>query len=162
MSRRIPTKIRVMITDDHPVVREGISAMLSREKDIEVVGEAAEKSRDGSRRLERNRIWRAVAWLVFAVFIAVGVISVAKFGKSLMVNQILDYTRGVDVVFSMIGVFASIIGLHEYGHLRAARMINLPARTIRTKYAFAVQPEGLACLRASWDGKRLLPIERWY
>ena len=41
MSQGTPAKIRVIITDDHPVVREGLSAMLSREKDIEVVAEAA-------------------------------------------------------------------------------------------------------------------------
>jgi DNA-binding NarL/FixJ family response regulator len=33
-------KIKVLIADDHPVVRAGLAAMLSREKDIEVVGEA--------------------------------------------------------------------------------------------------------------------------
>ncbi len=32
--------IKVLITDDHLVVREGLSAMLSREPDIQVVGEA--------------------------------------------------------------------------------------------------------------------------
>ena len=32
--------IKVMITDDHPVVREGLSAMLRKEQDIQVVGEA--------------------------------------------------------------------------------------------------------------------------
>ncbi|MBC7925527.1 MAG: response regulator transcription factor [Bryobacteraceae bacterium] len=32
--------IRVMIVDDHPVVREGLQAMLSAEPDIDVVGEA--------------------------------------------------------------------------------------------------------------------------
>jgi len=32
--------IRVLIADDHAVVREGLSAMLSKENDIQVVGEA--------------------------------------------------------------------------------------------------------------------------
>jgi DNA-binding NarL/FixJ family response regulator len=33
--------IRVLIVDDHPVVREGVRAMLSAEADIEVTGQAA-------------------------------------------------------------------------------------------------------------------------
>ncbi|MFC1904919.1 response regulator [Chloroflexota bacterium] len=40
MREQIPVKIRILIADDHPVVREGLSAMLSREQDIQVVGEA--------------------------------------------------------------------------------------------------------------------------
>jgi len=32
--------IKVLIVDDHPVVRDGISAMLARERDIKVVGDA--------------------------------------------------------------------------------------------------------------------------
>jgi DNA-binding NarL/FixJ family response regulator len=32
--------IKILITDDHPVVREGLNAMLSREVDFKVVGEA--------------------------------------------------------------------------------------------------------------------------
>jgi DNA-binding NarL/FixJ family response regulator len=33
--------IRVLIVDDHPIVREGVTAVLEREHDIEVVGTAA-------------------------------------------------------------------------------------------------------------------------
>jgi DNA-binding NarL/FixJ family response regulator len=35
------TAIRVLLADDHPVVREGLRGMLAAEADIEVVGEAA-------------------------------------------------------------------------------------------------------------------------
>ena len=35
------TSIRVLLADDHPVVREGLRGMLAAEPDIEVVGEAA-------------------------------------------------------------------------------------------------------------------------
>ena len=40
MSEPTPVRIRVLVADDHPVVREGLCSMLSREHDIEVVGEA--------------------------------------------------------------------------------------------------------------------------
>ena len=32
--------IRVLIVDDHPIVRDGVTAVLEREDDIDVVGEA--------------------------------------------------------------------------------------------------------------------------
>ncbi len=34
--------IRIVVVDDHPVVREGLVAMLSTEADFEVAGEAAD------------------------------------------------------------------------------------------------------------------------
>jgi DNA-binding NarL/FixJ family response regulator len=37
-----PAPIRVLIADDHPVVREGFSAIVDVEDDIEVVGQAAD------------------------------------------------------------------------------------------------------------------------
>jgi len=47
-----PAVIRVLIVDDHAVVRRGLSSFLSTEAEIEVVGEAA----DGKEALERLRI----------------------------------------------------------------------------------------------------------
>jgi two-component system response regulator NreC len=41
-------KIKVVIADDHAIVREGVRMILAKEKDIEVVGEAA----DGQQALE--------------------------------------------------------------------------------------------------------------
>jgi DNA-binding NarL/FixJ family response regulator len=38
----IPNRIRVLVADDHAVVRKGIAAVLSTEPGMEVVGEAAE------------------------------------------------------------------------------------------------------------------------
>ena len=37
----IDTPIRILIADDHPVVRDGLAAMLNTQPDFEVVGEAA-------------------------------------------------------------------------------------------------------------------------
>jgi NarL family two-component system response regulator LiaR len=45
----LPDKIRVLIADDHAVVRQGLSVFLGTQDDIEVVGEAA----DGQQAVER-------------------------------------------------------------------------------------------------------------
>ena len=47
----MPNKIRVLIADDHAVVRQGLSVFLGTQDDIEVVGEAA----DGEQAVERAR-----------------------------------------------------------------------------------------------------------
>ncbi|MGE5590642.1 MAG: response regulator [Bacillota bacterium] len=46
--------IRILVVDDHPVVREGIAAMLSRQSDLAVVGEAA----DGLEAVEQAQLLR--------------------------------------------------------------------------------------------------------
>ncbi len=48
------TKIRVVIADDHPIVRDGLRKLLSIEEDIDVVGEAA----DGQELLDNMDSWR--------------------------------------------------------------------------------------------------------
>jgi two-component system, NarL family, response regulator len=41
-STSVTTVLRVMIADDHPVIREGLVTILKSEKDIKVVAEAAD------------------------------------------------------------------------------------------------------------------------
>ena len=46
------TRIRVLIVDDHAILREGMRSLLALQKDIEVVGEAV----DGAAALSRVQI----------------------------------------------------------------------------------------------------------
>jgi len=36
-----PTPIRILVVDDHPVVRQGIEAVIATESDMSFIGEAA-------------------------------------------------------------------------------------------------------------------------
>jgi DNA-binding NarL/FixJ family response regulator len=47
-------KIRVLVVDDHPVLRDGVAAILENQTDMTMVGEA----RDGSEAIERFRALR--------------------------------------------------------------------------------------------------------
>lgn len=51
MKQSTQKKIRVLIADDHQVVREGLSAILKTKEDIEVIGEA----RDGVEAVEKAK-----------------------------------------------------------------------------------------------------------
>jgi two-component system NarL family response regulator len=42
MSAVLKTKIRVLLADDHPVVRDGLAAMVNQQADMEVVAEAGD------------------------------------------------------------------------------------------------------------------------
>jgi DNA-binding NarL/FixJ family response regulator len=48
------SKIRVLVVDDHPVLRDGVAAILENQTDMTMVGEA----RDGSEAIERCRALR--------------------------------------------------------------------------------------------------------
>ena len=41
LTERTNTQIRIVVTDDHPVVRDGLVAILSTQSDFAVVGDAA-------------------------------------------------------------------------------------------------------------------------
>jgi len=42
MSSKVPKPIRIVIADDHPIVRDGLRRLLETEKDFQVVGQAAD------------------------------------------------------------------------------------------------------------------------
>src|SRR5258705_12158480 len=50
-ARRGAMKIRVLIADDHPVVRKGLRACLARQANLNVIGEAS----DGEEALSKTR-----------------------------------------------------------------------------------------------------------
>ncbi len=45
-------KIRVLVTDDYPIVREGLNAFLGRQPDIEVTGSVLGESPESERQSE--------------------------------------------------------------------------------------------------------------
>lgn len=54
MPRSVQGRIRMLVADDHAVVREGLVQILSREKDMEIIGEAV----DGLDAVEQTRLLR--------------------------------------------------------------------------------------------------------
>ena len=47
----VPKRLRILIADDHPVVREGLAALINRQPDMKVVAEAG----DGCEAVEQFR-----------------------------------------------------------------------------------------------------------
>ena len=55
----IKRRIRLLVVDDHPVVRKGISFCLGRHPGFEVVGEAGDGQADSRAKPES---WRRTSW----------------------------------------------------------------------------------------------------
>jgi hypothetical protein len=47
-SKPLVKQIRVVIADDHPIVREGLGALVSSQQDMKIVSEAANGRADGA------------------------------------------------------------------------------------------------------------------
>lgn len=53
-SKKSGQKIKVMLVDDHPIVRQGISLLVAQEPDMEICGEAESVS-EALEAMERSR-----------------------------------------------------------------------------------------------------------
>jgi DNA-binding NarL/FixJ family response regulator len=49
----VPNQIRILTVDDHPLLREGIAALVNAECDMKLVAEAS----NGQEAIERFRLW---------------------------------------------------------------------------------------------------------
>ena len=55
----VPLKTRVLLADDHAVVRRGLRLVLDTEPDLEVVAEAGDGAEAVARRSRAISIWRS-------------------------------------------------------------------------------------------------------
>jgi DNA-binding NarL/FixJ family response regulator len=127
--------IRVLTVDDHPLMRDGIAAVLSGEPDITLVGEAA----NGKEALELFRVLRPDVTLM---------------------DLQMPEMKGIDAIVAIRREFpaARIIVLTTYsGDVQALRAIKAGAYGYLLKSM--VRKELLATIRMVHAGKRRIPPE---
>jgi two-component system NarL family response regulator len=126
------TKIRVLIVDDHPVVRQGLITMMKSMKDIEVVGQAG----DGQEALE----------LVGQLEPDVILLDIRMPGPSGL--QIIDRLRTIRPEVKIIVLTSYDAEEHLFGALRAGAHGFLLKSIAHEKLGEAI--------RAVWSGERQL------
>lgn len=127
--------IRVLITDDHPVMRRGLNAAITQEPDMELVGEAA----DGAEAIAMYRALRP---------------SVA------LVDLQMPNVDGLEAIAAIRGEFpdAVLIVLTSYpGDARVMRALTLGATSYLLKSA--TLEEIIKAIRASVAGRHVVAPE---
>jgi len=133
--RKSPPIIRVLVVDDHPLIRQGIAARLAGEKDMAVVGEAA----DAAEALVRFRALRPDI-----VLMDLPMLDVSGHDATAAIVELDAHSRIV-----VLTAFA--------GDLRARRAFAAGARAYLLKSH--VQTNLAATIRAVMDGKRVIDPE---
>jgi DNA-binding NarL/FixJ family response regulator len=129
-SASVERKTRILVVDDHPLLRAGVAAMIDIEPDMELVGEAE----DGAQAIEQFRILRPDVTLM---------------------DLQLPSINGVDAIKAILGEFpaARIIVLTTYsGDAQALRAIKAGAAGYLLKSTLRM--ELLSTIRAIHAGRR--------
>ena len=132
---RDPKLIRILSVDDHPLLREGIAALVNAEPDMKLVAEAA----NGEEAVEKFRLYRPEITLM---------------------DLQMPNMNGVDAISRIIDEFhdARIIVLTTYtGDAQALRALKAGARGYILKGH--VHRELLAIIRAVHAGQKRIPSE---
>jgi DNA-binding NarL/FixJ family response regulator len=124
--------IRILVVDDHPVVREGVDALVRRQPDMRIVAQAA----NGHEAIEKFRAHRPDITLM---------------------DLQMPEMNGLDVLIALRGEFpeARVIVLTTYiGDVQALRAIKAGARAYLLKTA--LHKELLDTIRAVHAGKKYI------
>ena len=128
-------KIRVLITDDHPIMRRGLRAAISQEADMELVGEGA----DGA---EAIALFRSLQPTVA------------------LLDLQMPHVDGLEAIAAIRGEFptATLIVLTSYpGDARVMRALTLGATSYLLKSA--TLEEIIKAIRASVTGRHVVASE---
>ncbi len=99
--------IRVLIVDDHGIVREGLRMLLARDPDLEVVGEAA----DGAEALEQARQMRPdVVVMDLLMPVMDGIAATQAIRRELPETEVLALTSVLESVSVVEAIRAGAIG----------------------------------------------------
>lgn len=99
--------IRVLIVDDHSVVREGLRMLLARDPDLEVVGEAA----DGAEALEQARQMRPdVVVMDLLMPVMDGIAATQAIRRALPETEVLALTSVLENISVVEAIRAGAIG----------------------------------------------------
>lgn len=131
----VPNKIRVLTVDDHPILREGIAAILDGEEDLELVGEAT----NGQEAIESFRIHRPDVTLM---------------------DLQMPVMNGIDAIIAIRKEFSSgrfVILTTYQGDVQALRAFKAGAAGYILKNM--LRKELLDTIRAVHAGRRRIPPE---
>src|SRR6266702_3688237 len=131
-----PTKIRILVVDDHPLLRQGIAGLVADQSDMSLVAEAA----DGREAIQQFRAHRP--------------------DVALMDIQMPDM-NGLDAIIAIRNEFpeARIIVLTTYtGDVQILRAMEAGARAYLIK--ILLDKELLETIRAVHAGKQILEIRK--